>query len=203
MENIVFAPAYALAEAIRHHRLSVVDVLEAYLTQIDHHNLRLNAIVTLDADHARQRAIAADAALRRGDLWGPLHGVPITLEDCHATTGLRSTWGGCPSLLTHTPAQDSIVTARLRAAGAIIVGKTNGPTVWPESPFGATRNPWDHARSAGGSSSGPAAAVAAGLSAVDIGADTLGSILNPCVGYQHHPLPLRLVARDYAASRYS
>jgi Asp-tRNA(Asn)/Glu-tRNA(Gln) amidotransferase A subunit family amidase len=115
----------------------------------------------------------------RNEVWGPLHGVPITLEDAHATAGLRSTWGGYPSLASHVPSEDSTVPARLRAAGAIVLGKTHGPAIWEESVFGRTNNPWDLARTSGGSSAGPAAALAAGLSALDIGLDTLGSIQNP------------------------
>ena len=111
---------------------------------------------------------------------GAITGVPITLEDAHATQGLRSTWGGFPGLANHVPAEDGTIAARLKAAGAIILGKTNGPVIWgTESIFGATNNPWNNNRTRGGSSAGPAAALAAGFTALDIGLDTLGSIQNP------------------------
>jgi amidase len=179
MEDFLFTPAHQLAAAIRERQVSATELLDAHLAHIARHNPKLNAIVTLDEAGARQRARQADDALAQGQCWGPLHGLPITLEDCHATAGIRSTWGGFPPLMEHIPSTDSTVAARLKAAGAIILGKTNGPTVWPESPSGQTKNPWDHSRIPGGSSSGPAAAVAAGLTALDIGLDTLGSIQSP------------------------
>jgi amidase len=169
-----------LAALIRQRQVSSLDVVEAHLAQIDQHNPTLNAIATLDGEGARRQARVADAALARGDVWGVLHGVPITLEDCHATAGLRSTWGGFPPLATHVPVEDGAVAARLKAAGAILLGKTHGPMIWGEnSVFSRTNNPWDVERTPGGSSSGPAAALAAGLTPLDIGLDTLGSIQNP------------------------
>lgn len=139
----------------------------------------MHAIVTTDAEGARRRAREADAALSRGEVWGPLHGVPLTLEDCHPTAGLRSTWGGTPRLADHVPAEDGTVVARLKGAGAVLLGKTNGPTIWPDAVFPRTNNPWNLERSPGGSSAGPAAALAAGLTPLDVGADTAGSIQNP------------------------
>ena len=185
MSDLVFATANELLAAVRKRRLSAAELLEAHLAQIERHDASLNALVTLDAAGARQRARAADAALARGDLWGPLHGLPLALEDCHATAGLRSAWGGYPPLARHVPSEDGVVAARLRAAGAIVFGKTNGPAIWgDESIFPRTNNPWDPERSPGGSGAGPAAAVAAGMTPLDIGLDTTGSILNPahCCG---------------------
>jgi amidase len=179
MEDVCFAPAHQLATALRERRISTVELVDVYLSQIARHNPTLNAIVTLQETDARQRAREADAALSRGHLWGPLHGVPITLEDCHATAGVRSTWGGFPPLMNHIPSEDSSVAARLKAAGAILLAKTNGPTIWADSPLGTTKNPWDLTRISGGSSSGSAVAVAAGLTAFDIGLDTVASILSP------------------------
>lgn len=180
MNDFIFAPAYQLAKAIRQRHASVVEVLEAHLAHIARHNPALNAIITLDEDGVRQRAEAADKALAQGQVWGPLHGVPITLEDVHATAHIRSTWGGLPSLAHHVPAEDGSVAARLKAAGAILVGKTHGPAIWgDDSVFGRTNNPWDLERTPGGSSAGPGAALAAGLTPLDIGGDTLGSIQNP------------------------
>jgi len=172
--------AHELARLIRKRQVSSLEVLDAHLDQITKHNPALNAIVTLDEEIARKKARAADDALARGEIWGPLHGVPITLEDCHATAGLRSTWGGHPSLAGYVPSEDSTVAARLKSAGAIILGKTNGPMIWgDESVFGRTNNPWDPERMPGGSSAGPAAALAAGLTPLDIGLDSTGSIQNP------------------------
>ncbi len=185
MEDPAFANAHELAAAIREREISAVEALEVHLDRVRRYNPALNAIVTLDAEGARERAQEADDALARGEDWGPLHGVPITLEDCHATAGIRSTWGGHPSLAEHVPSEDSVVTARLKVAGAVMFGKTNGPEVWgPDGVFERTNNPWDLEHSPGGSSSGPGAALAAGLTPLDIGMDTLGSIQSPahCCG---------------------
>jgi amidase len=143
--DLLFTSAQTLATLIREHQVSARDVVDAHLAQIARHNQTLNAIVTLDEAGARQRAKLADEALAKGTIWGPLHGVPIALEDCHATAGIHSTWGGHPSLATHIPSEDSTVTARLKAAGAILLGKTHGPTIWGhESVFDRTQNPLGH-----------------------------------------------------------
>lgn len=177
--DTVFAPAHVLAQAIRHQEVSSVELVEAYLARIALHDPQLNAVVTLDEDGAKRRAQEADAALVRGEVWGSLHGVPITLEDGHPTSGVRSTWGGLPRLAEHIPEEDGTVAARLKAAGAILLGKTNGPEIWPDSVFAHTNNPWDLTRTSGGSSAGPGAALAAGLTPLDVGLDTLGSIQEP------------------------
>src|SRR5215471_17981918 len=159
MNDLNFSTATKLADAIRQRHVSAVEVVEAQLAKIHLHNPALNAIVTLDEQGAILRAQAADIALARNEVWGPLHGVPITLEDMHVTAGIRSTCGGYPSLATHIPSYDSNAVARLKAAGAIILGKTNGPTIWEEGIFAPTNNPWDLKRTPGGSSSGPAAVI--------------------------------------------
>ena len=141
MNEGVFTPAHELAEAMRRREVSSVEVVDAYLVQIARNNPDLNAIVTLDEDGARVKAQEADAVLGRGEVWGSLHGVPITLEDAHPTSGMRSTWGGLPRLADHVPDQDGTVAARLKAAGAILLGKTNGPEIWPDSIFSRTKNP--------------------------------------------------------------
>ncbi len=179
MDDPILASAHELATAIQSREVSSAEVVDAHLAQIDRHNARLNAVVTLDEDGARERAQEADAALGRGEAWGPLHGVPITLEDGHATSGVRSTWGGLPRLADHVPTEDGTVVSRLKAAGAILLGKTHGPEIWPDSVFARTNNPWDLTRTPGGSSAGCGAALAAGLAPLDIGLDTLGSIQNP------------------------
>ena len=142
-----------------------------------------NAIITIDAERARQRAKDADGALARGESWGPLHGVPITIKDSFETVGLR-TVSGYPPLSENLPETDAPPVARLRAAGAIILGKTNLPTlasgIQCNNPvFGRTLNPWDTARTPGGSSGGSAAVVAARLSYLDLGSDIGGSIRIP------------------------
>ena len=180
MTEGVFAPAHALAQAIQQREVSSAEVVDAYLARIAYHNPQLNAVEILDEDGARRRAQEADAALGRGEVWGPLHGVPITLEDCHPTSGVRSTWGGLPRLAEHIPEEDGTVAARLKAAGAILLGKTNGPEIWPDPVFDHTNNPWDLTRTtSGASSAGPGAGLAAGLTPLDVGLDTLGSIQEP------------------------
>src|SRR5205814_9216787 len=122
--DIVFSSTTQLAAAIRAGQVSAVEVLEAHLTQIDKHNPALNAIITIDAERARERAREADEALARGEVWGLLHGIPFTLKDAHSTAGMRTTTG-FPPFADYVPQEDSTVTARLKAAGGILIGKTN------------------------------------------------------------------------------
>ena len=126
--DIVFSSTTQLASAIRAGQVSASEVLVAYLEQIARHNPALNAVITLDAEQAQQRAREADAALVRGEIWGPLHGVPFTLKDAHATAGMRTT-SGFPPLADYVPQEDSTVTSRLKAAGGILIGKTNVPVL--------------------------------------------------------------------------
>jgi amidase len=179
----VFASATELAAAIQNRAVSAVEVLDAHLAQIAAHNTRLNAVVTLDAEGARWHAQAADVALARGQVWGPLHGVPFTLKDALATSGMRTTTGA--HFLDHVPHEDSTVAARLKAAGGVLMAKTNvaamlGDPAQSANPiFGRTSNPWDIGRTPGGSSGGAAAAVAAGMTPFEIGSDLSGSIRTP------------------------
>jgi amidase len=117
MSNLVFWEAHQLAKAIRDRQVSSLEVLDAHLQQIATHNSNVNAIVTLDEERARQRASSADEALARGEIWGPLHGVPITVKDCFETAGLRTTCG-YKKLFNYVPQQDATAVARLRAAGS-------------------------------------------------------------------------------------
>ncbi len=182
MKDIVFSSTTQLAAAIRAGGVSATEVLEAHLAQIATHNPALNAVVTMDAEQAHKRAREADEALARGETWGPLHGVPFTLKDAHATAGMRTTTGFPP--LDHVPQEDSTVTARLKAAGGILLGKTNVAMMLADyqttNPiFGRTNNPWNIERTPGGSSGGAAAALAAGMTPFDIGTDLSASIRIP------------------------
>jgi amidase len=182
--DIVFSSTMQLAAAIQTGHVSATEVLEAHLAQIDTHNAALNAIVTMDAERARERAREADEALARGQVWGPLHGVPFTLKDAHATAGMRTTTG-FPPLADYVPQEDSTVTARLKAAGGILIGKTNvhvmlaDPAQTNNPIFGRTNNPWNIERTPGGSSGGAAAALAAGMTPFEIGTDLSASIRIP------------------------
>lgn len=182
MSDIALQPAHALAEAIRRREVSSRELLDHYLARVDALNPGLNAVVTLDPDGARTAADAADASLARGDDVGPLHGVPMTVKDTYQTAGMRTTCG-LPAW-DHVPDHDADAVARLRRAGAVIFGKTNTPTLagdWQtyNAIFGTSNNPWDTERSTGGSSGGAAAAVATGMTALELGSDIGGSIRFP------------------------
>ena len=179
--------ATGLAVAIRRADVSPVEVVDAYLDQIERVNPQLNAVVTLRVEEARAEAGAVERALRGGDQ-RPLLGVPFTVKDVIATKGVRTT---CGSTLyaNHVPKVDATCVARLKAAGAILLGKTNCPefALDPQTDnliFGPTRNPWDLSRTPGGSSGGESAAIAAGCSALGVGTDFGGSLRLPahCTG---------------------
>jgi len=171
------------AKAIRTGQVTSYDLVKELLATIDKCNPALNAIVTLDAEGALRQAKAADELLQRGEAMGPLHGVPITIKDSFETAGMR-TVSGFPPFANRIPSADAPPVARLRQAGAIILGKTNLPTlasgIQTNNPvFGRTNNPWDLARTPGGSSGGAAAVIAAGLSYLEMGSDIGGSIRIP------------------------
>ena len=181
--ELALRPATELAALLRTGVVSSRDLLEEHLERISRLDPVLGAVVTLDAEGARAQAVAADRALSAGEPAGPLHGLPVTVKDCLETRGMRTT-SGSTALVGYVPDQDATVVARLRAAGAIIVGKTNLPEWAGDSQtsnelFGETRNPWNLSCSPGGSSGGPAVATAAGLSAFDLGSDLGGSIRLP------------------------
>ena len=165
------------------------ELLELYLDRIERLDRgHVNAVVTLDVDRARDAAASADAVLARSDVVGPLHGLPITIKDAIETEGIRST-GGAVELADHVPAADAPAVARLKAAGAIVFGKTNLPRWCGDSQafnelFGTTNNPWSLAHVPGGSSGGSAAALAAGLTGAELGTDIGGSVRAPahCCG---------------------
>jgi len=194
MSEIAFLSASELARRIRDKELGARELLEHYVHRIERFNPKVNAVVTLDIERARKRADEADAALARGESWGALHGVPMTIKDSIETAGLRTTSGAKP-LEQHVPAADAPAVRRLVDAGAVVFGKTNLPVYAMDTQsynplFGTTNNPWDLSRTAGGSSGGAAAALAAGLTALELGSDIGGSIRNPahfCGVYGHKP----------------
>jgi amidase len=182
-DKLCFAPATELARMLRDKDVSARELLEAHLDRIGRVNPAVNAIVTMDVEGAREQAVRADEALAGGHSLGVLHGLPAAHKDTHATGGMRTT-SGSPTLADHVPPRDELVVARMRAAGAVRVGKTNVPEFAAGSHtfnpvFGVTRNPYALDRSAGGSSGGAAAALAAGLVAVAEGSDMGGSLRNP------------------------
>ena len=147
MDEIIYASATSIAQAIRDKRVSATEVVEAHLQRIAAVNPTLNAVVQSVGPRARLEALAADQALARGELRGPLHGVPMTIKDSLDTAGVIST-GGTKGRATLVPEQDATVVARLRAAGAILLGKTNTPelTLSGETDnlvYGRTNNPYD------------------------------------------------------------
>lgn len=189
-----FLPAHRLAALLRRRKIGCLELLDSYLERVDRFNPALNAICVLDADRARTRARAADRARSRGQSWGPLHGVPMTVKESFDIAGLPTTWGR-PELKHNVPTTNALAVDRLQRAGAIVFGKTNVPTLLADwqtfNPiYGTTNNPWDLARVPGGSSGGSAAALAAGLTALECGSDIGASIRNPahyCGVFGHKP----------------
>src|SRR3989442_5587653 len=182
-DDLRFLPAADLASAVARRKVSPVEALQAVLDAIEK-TKKLNAWVTVDADAALKAARAAErAAMRRGARLGPLHGVPFGVKDLIITKGVRTTFG-TPLYRDNVPTEDAPSVERLKAAGAIMLGKTNTPTlgwvgVTDNLLFGVTRNPWSLGHTPGGSSGGAGAAVAAGLAPLAIGTDGGGSIRKP------------------------
>ena len=181
--EICFLTATELSRLIRSRELSAVEALDAHLAQIDQINPKVNAIVTLVADRAREQARAADQALAAGNEVGPLHGLPIAHKDLVWTRGIRTTFGtlACKDFV---PTRDALIVERLKQAGAVTIGKTNTPEFGAGSQtfnpvFGETRNPYDTSRTCGGSSGGAAVALACGMQPLADGSDTGGSLRNP------------------------
>lgn len=177
-EDIYYAAATKLAEHIRTKALSPVEVMRVHLDRIEAINPKINAVVTL-AEDALERARAAEEAVVRGQIKGPLHGVPFTAKDCFNTQSVRTTRGS-KLFAEHIPNADATAVRRLKEAGAILIGKTNLPEFALRAEtvnllFDRTLNPWNTDRTAGGSSGGEAAAIAAGLSPLGIGTDLGGS----------------------------
>jgi len=195
--DLTFTPAVELVRLYRARRVSPLEVMQALLARIDAVNPTVNAIVTLARDAALWNARRATAALKRGTAsLPPLFGVPVAIKDVTPTAGIRTTQGS-KLFEDHVPDEDALVVQRLRGAGAIVLGKTNTPefafgpnTV--NAVFGATRNPWDLTRTAGGSSGGSAAALATGMCPLAEGTDLGGSLRGPAafcgvVGFRTTP----------------
>jgi amidase len=175
--------AVEMARLVRAKQLSARELLAAHLERIAAVNPEVNAIVTLVAERALESAFRADEAMAHGEAIGPLHGLPIAHKDLQPTAGIRTTFGS-PIYRDCVPAEDSLLVARIREAGAIVVGKTNTPEFGAGSQtfnpvFGATLNPWDRTKTCGGSSGGAAVALATGMLPIADGSDMGGSLRNP------------------------
>jgi amidase len=183
VEDLCAKDAVTLAGMLRRRQVSAREVIAAHIARIEALDGSVNAVVTRCFDAALAKAASADAALARGESTGLLHGLPVAHKDLVDTAGVRTTYGS-PLFAENVPSRDALVVQRMSAAGAISLGKTNAPefgagshTVNPV--FGATRNPFDLSRSAGGSSGGAAAALAARMICLADGSDLGGSLRNP------------------------
>lgn len=193
MLDMPFRSARELAAEIKRKSISASELLELFLKRVEVFNPKLNAIVAM-LPEARERAKAADEALARGEDWGPLHGVPMTVKESFDVVGLPTTWG-VPELRENYPTRNALAVDRFLNAGAVLFGKTNVPLYladWQSfnAVYGTTNNPWDLSRAPGGSSGGSAAALAAGLTGLEAGSDIGASIRNPahyCGVYGHKP----------------
>ena len=198
----VFSSSCELVDGMERGAFSSRELLEAHIDRVESMNGRINAVVATDLDAARQRADLADQARARGETWGPLHGLPMTIKDSYEVVGMPTT-SGAPELARHRPTTNATAVQRLIDAGAIVFGKTNLP-IWAgdfqsyNEVYGTTGNPWDTERIAGGSSGGAAAALASGMTPLELGSDIGGSIRNPahfCGVYGHKPshgiIPMR------------
>jgi amidase len=176
VEQILFGSATAATEMLGGGQISSRELTRLALARIDAVNPSLNAVVELRREAALREAAAADEAIARGELTGPLHGVPVTVKEAIQVAGMRSTWGN-PAFKDFVADSDATVVQRLRRAGAIVVGTSNVAFMLADFAqtanqlYGVTNNPWDIARTPGGSSGGAAAAIAAGLSFLDYGSD--------------------------------
>ena len=205
--DLCFTPAGELVRLYRTRKVSPLEVMQAVLARIDAVNPRVNAYVTLARESALADARRATAALHRRAALPPLFGVPASIKDLTPTRGIRTTWGS-KIYEHHVPSDDAVVVERLRAAGAIVVGKTNTPEFGAggntfNAVFGATRNPWNPALTSGGSSGGAAAALATGMGPIAQGSDLGGSLRMPAafcgvVGFRTTPGLVPLHPRELA-----
>jgi amidase len=192
--DLAFRSATALAQSIRDGEISSRETTDLYIERIEQHDTALNAVVVRDFDRARAAADEADRRLAAGEVLGPLHGVPMTIKESYDIADLPTTWG-IPVFAGNVASSDAEAVKRFKAAGAVFLGKTNVPLGLADFQsyneiYGTTNNPWNTARIPGGSSGGSAAALAAGMTALDCGSDIGGSIRNPahyCGVYGHKP----------------
>ena len=191
---MIFNSAHEILEKIKQREVSSLEVLESFLTQVEKVNPTINAIVALDIERAKEKAIEADNKINLKSKLGPLHGLPMTIKDAFEVEGIVST-GGNPAWKDNIPKRNAEAVQRLVDAGAIIFGKTNVPFLSSDLQsfnkiYGTTNNPWDLERTPGGSSGGSAAALAAGMTPLELGSDIGGSIRVPahfCGLYGHKP----------------
>ena len=191
---MIFDSAHEILEKIKQREVSSLEVLESFLAQVEKVNPKINAIVALDAERAKEKAIEADNKINLKSKLGPLHGLPMTIKDAFEVEGIVST-GGNPAWKDNIPKRNAEAVQRLVDAGAIIFGKTNVPFLSSDLQsfnkiYGTTNNPWDLERTPGGSSGGSAAALAAGMTPLELGSDIGGSIRVPahfCGLYGHKP----------------
>jgi amidase len=208
MLDMPFRSAKQLAMAIRRKKIGSLELLDLYLARVAKYNPALNAIVVTDVEGARKRARAADRALAKGQPWGPLHGVPMTIKESYDVAGMPTTWG-IPALKDHRATKNALAVDRLLAAGVVLFGKTNVPIYLADyqsynAIYGTTNNPWDLTRAPGGSSGGSAAALAAGLTGLEAGSDIGSSIRNPahyCGVFGHKPTWGIVPPRGHGAGR--
>src|ERR1700738_1758843 len=167
MDHLHFKSAVEITRLIREREVRAIEALEHFLARVEKYNSKLNAVIWLDSGRAPERAEAADAALAKGEVWGPLHGVPMTIKESYNVAGSPTTWGD-PKLANNVAETSALAAERLEKAGAILFGKTNVPLMlayWQSynAIYGTTNNPWDVTRTPGGSSGGSAAGLAAGV----------------------------------------
>ena len=191
---MIFDSAHEILEKIKQGEVSSLEVLESFLAQVEKVNPKINAIVALDIERAKEKAKEADNKISLKSKLGPLHGLPMTIKDAFEVEGIVST-GGNPAWKDNIPKRNAEAVQRLVDAGAIIFGKTNVPFLSSDLQsfnkiYGKTNNPWDLERTPGGSSGGSAAALAAGMTPLELGSDIGGSIRVPahfCGLYGHKP----------------
>ncbi len=192
--TLAFESATTLAQKIRDKDISSRELTDTYIERIEKYDGEINAVIVRDFERARAAADAADEALAKGNSLGPLHGIPMTIKEAYNLEGTPTTWG-IPGFEDSLDAADSEVVKRFKAAGAHFMGLTNVPMNLADFQsyndiYGQTNNPWNQERTPGGSSGGSAAALAAGLTALESGSDIGGSIRNPahyCGVYGHKP----------------
>lgn len=194
MTDPCLLPATVLTEKLRRRELGARELLEAHLARMERFNPAVNAVIWTDLPGARARADAADAALAKGEVWGPLHGLPMTIKESFDIQGAPTTWG-IGEMRNNIGKTNAVATQRLLDAGAVIYGKSNVPLLlsdWQSFNviYGTTNNPWDLTKTPGGSSGGSSAALATGMAALELGSDIGASIRNPahyCGVFGHKP----------------